>query len=107
MKYGVPPDRELAESVYLDWLDDHPPVFGVDNSFTAGSLQCEFSSTLGIGRANEIVSQWQDINWSAGTQFDRFGYLEGSPHSVEMQKQDKLWQERDPEGHASYWEDRK
>jgi len=106
MGYGIPPKSELAESVYLDWLDERPPIFGQEPSHSASKLQCDFDSTLGIGRAYEIVELWQDINWLADTQFCKYGYVEGSPHSVEMQKQDKLWQERDPEGHARYWEAR-
>ena len=103
MAYGVPPKGELAESVYLDWLDQHPPVFGAGDSHSASKIQCDFDSTLGIGRAYEILELWQEINWLADTQFDKFGYIKGSPKSIERMQADKAWQEKDPEGYADYW----
>ena len=103
MAYGVPPKSELDEAVYLAWLDEHPPVFGHHASSSASLLQCDFNSTLGIGRANEIVELWQDINWLEDTQFDKFGHIEGSPRSIQSAEGDKAWQERDPEGYADYW----
>jgi hypothetical protein len=103
MAYGIPPKSELDEAVYLAWLDKHPPVFGAGDSHSASKLQCDFDSTLGIGRAYEILELWQDINWLPNTQFCKHGYVEGSPSSIESAEGDKAWQEKDPEGHADYW----
>ena len=103
MAYGVPPKSELDEAVYLAWLDEHPPVFGASDSSSASILQCEFSSTLGIGRAYEIADQWKDTNWLADTRFCKYGYVEGSPSSIKCKESDEAWQKRDPEGHADYW----
>lgn len=89
MEYGIPPKSELEESVYLAWLDQHPPILGHHASHSASKLQCDFNSTLGIGRAYEIVEQWQDINWLEDTQFDSRGNMMGSAGQIAWEAYDK------------------
>lgn len=56
------PKKEQPIEIYMDWLDEHPPIAGHHISWKAGSLQCEFNKELSIGRATEIVKEWQEAN---------------------------------------------
>tara|TARA_R110002012_G_scaffold60605_5_gene158586 strand:+ start:6966 stop:7253 length:288 start_codon:yes stop_codon:yes gene_type:complete len=89
MAYGVPPKSELDEAVYLAWLDKHPPVLDQNISWSAGGLQSEYSSTLSISRAIEIVQEWRNINWTADTQFDNRGFIMGSEMQLAWEAYDK------------------
>lgn len=89
MTYGTPPKSELEQEVYLAWLDKHQPVLDQNISHSAGGLQSEYSSTLGIGRAIEIVQVWRGLNWKADTQFDSRGNIMGSARQLAWEAHDK------------------